>query len=74
MTQAVTFHLDAPLLRRAEAVCAELGLTTEEAVTRFLETLVQQGGLPFLCADGETARLTRARQLADAERLLRDYA
>lgn len=43
----VTFEIDADLKVKFEKVCAENGLTMEEAVILFFEETIRLGQLPF---------------------------
>lgn len=43
----VTFEIDSDLKEQAEKVCAEYGLTLEEATILFFKETVRLGKLPF---------------------------
>ena len=43
----LNIRVDADVKRRAEAICAELGMNLSTAVNIFLRQTVQQEGMPF---------------------------
>ena len=47
MESTLTFTIDAELLRQFEALCAEQGLTVEEAIVLFARQCVREQRLPF---------------------------
>ncbi len=47
MTEQVRYRIDKGLLREAEKVCKEIGLTPSQVVSVFLSQLVKLRGLPF---------------------------
>ena len=44
---SLSIELDSELLVQAEEVCAEMGITVEDAVAMFLQETRLQGRLPF---------------------------
>ena len=47
MTEQVRYRINRNLVKRAEKVCDELGMTPTQAVSMFFAQLVKLGGLPF---------------------------
>ncbi len=47
MTEQVRYRVDRKLVRQAERICQELGITPTQAVSMFFAQLVRVGGLPF---------------------------
>jgi addiction module RelB/DinJ family antitoxin len=47
MTEQVRYRIDRALLKEAEAVCREIGLTPSQVISVFLAQLVKVRGLPF---------------------------
>jgi addiction module RelB/DinJ family antitoxin len=47
MTEQVRYRIDRELLREAEQVCHEIGLTPAQVISAFLAQLVKVRGLPF---------------------------
>ena len=79
MTEQVRYRINRNLVKRAEKVCDELGMTPTQAVSMFFAQLVKLGGLPFrpstfpaldeygaTVADAQAAE-ARAREELDAD-------
>jgi addiction module RelB/DinJ family antitoxin len=47
MTEQVRFRINRDLVKEAEKVCEELGMTPTQAVSMFFAQLVRLGGMPF---------------------------
>ncbi len=55
MESTLTFTIDAELLRQFEALCAEQGLTVEDAIVLFVRQCVREQRLPFDITPNEEA-------------------
>ena len=47
MTEQIRYQIEQELLKQAENVCREIGISPAEAVSLFFAQLVRVGGLPF---------------------------
>jgi addiction module RelB/DinJ family antitoxin len=47
MTEQIRLRIERGLIREAEQVCREIGVSTGSAVSMFFAQLVKQRGLPF---------------------------
>jgi addiction module RelB/DinJ family antitoxin len=47
MTEQVRYRLDRRLVRQAEKVCREIGVSPSQAVSMFFAQMVNSGALPF---------------------------
>ena len=47
MTEQVRYRLDRKLVKEAEKICEELGISPTQAVSMFFAQLVKLGGMPF---------------------------
>ena len=47
MTEQVRYRIDRNLVKRAEKICDDLGMTPTQAVSMFFAQLVKLGALPF---------------------------
>ena len=79
MTEQVRYRINRNLVKRAEKVCDDLGMTPTQAVSMFFAQLVKLGALPFrpssfpaleeygaTVADAQAAE-ARAREELDAD-------
>jgi addiction module RelB/DinJ family antitoxin len=79
MTEQVRYRINRSLVKKAERVCGDLGMTPTQAVSMFFAQLVKLGALPFrpsnfpaleeygaTVADAETAE-AKARKELDAD-------
>ncbi len=79
MTEQVRYRINRSLVKRAEKVCDDLGMTPTQAVSMFFAQLVKLGALPFrpsnfpaleeygaTVADAQAAE-ARAREELDAD-------
>lgn len=79
MTEQVRYRIDKKLVKQAEQVCADLGISPSQAVSMFFAQMVKLGGVPFrpstfpaleeygvTLAEAEAAE-TKARKELDAE-------
>jgi addiction module RelB/DinJ family antitoxin len=47
MTEQVRYRIDKKLVKEAERVCEEIGLSPSQAVSMFFAQMVKVGGVPF---------------------------
>ncbi len=47
MTEQVRYRIDKELVKRAERICREFGITPGQAVSMFFAQMVKLGALPF---------------------------
>ena len=47
MTEQVRYRINRNLVKRAEKICDDLGMTPTQAVSMFFAQIVKLGGLPF---------------------------
>jgi len=47
MTEQVRYRLDRRMVKQAEKICKELGMTPTQAVSMFFSQLIKLGGMPF---------------------------
>lgn len=79
MTEQVRYRINRNLVKRAEKICDDLGMTPTQAVSMFFAQLVKLGALPFrpsnfpaleeygaTVADAQAAE-ARAREELDAD-------
>jgi len=76
MTEQVRYRIDKKLVKEAERVCEEIGLSPSQAVSMFFAQMVKVGGVPFrpsnfpaieeygvTLAEAEAAELKARREL-----------
>ena len=72
-TTTITIELDADLVREFEELCAEMGMTMNEAIMIFFRESIRQNGFPFdLDAEipnAETVAAIKETELFKAGRL-----
>ena len=81
MTEQVRYRIDKKLVKEAERVCKEIGLSPSQAVSMFFAQMVKVGGVPFrptsfpaleeygaTLAEAEAAELQARRELDADER------
>ena len=81
MTEQVRYRIDKKLVKEAERVCKEIGLSPSQAVSIFFAQMVKLGGVPFrvsnfpaleeygaTLAEAEAAELQARRELDAEER------
>ena len=70
MTEQVRFRIDRNLVREAQKVCEDLGMTPTQAVSMFFAQLIKVRGLPFRPSNfpalEEYASTTEQAPLAEA--------
>jgi len=79
MTEQVRYRINKKLVKQAEKVCEEIGISPSQAVSMFFAQMVKVGGVPFrpstfpalaeygvTLADAEAAE-TEARKELDAD-------
>jgi addiction module RelB/DinJ family antitoxin len=47
MTEQVRYRIDKKLVKKAERICAEIGISPAQAVSMFFAQMVKVGGVPF---------------------------
>ena len=47
MTEQVRYRIDKKLVRKAEKLCEEIGISPSQAVSMFFAQMVKVGGVPF---------------------------
>ena len=51
-TTTMSIRMDADLKKRAEELCAEMGMSMTTALTIFLKKMVRERGIPFAVSGG----------------------
>lgn len=75
MDTNMTFRMDSEVKAEMAAICAKLGMTTSTAFNIFANAFVRAKGMPFAVTVQEPeAAVPRETMLADADRLLEDFA
>ncbi len=75
MDTNMTFRMDSEVKAEMAAICAKLGMTTSTAFNIFANAFVRAKGMPFAVTVQEPeAAVPREAMLADADRLLADFA